>query len=722
VDFQYNTFVNGLVTDITDVNAPENSLKESVNMDISFDGSIFRRNSLKSVADLTNPAVRNLTTKYLYKIWETDLGDKYRVIIQIQEESTVIQAYFGFYDYSTNAQVKVVNKQASSFDSVDITTGKNSCYIATGTDLFYIEATSLGVISDPEDISIKVRDFSGISTGLSLTNRPPNIGQLSDDRNAYNMTNSGWGVTINEYSSGTSKKDYEHFFDHFGAYPSRADSPTYAIQENPEASDEKRFRASNIDASYLGTSAAPTGSILVHLNDGQATLDENNIPFWLNAVSLYNLGKCTYDKPTTVALNSGRLFFAGVKGSVEYASTIFFSRILTNNNLAGECYQEADPTSSEISDLVDTDGGSIPIPEANNIFKLEVYKDTLLVFADNGVWAVASGADAGFTATSYAVYKVGDITPLSGSISLTEFGVAFASREGVFTLQPDKFSGTLVPTNILTGKVQRLYNGLTNTQRASFNLVYDSSNKRLLMSYEDSTGNRTKALVFNAILGAYYEYVFSTNEIGYITESPTTFYVASKEDVLDSLGALVTSGGESVTVPVRLSQNVPTSVEFLLDTVAGLSIATLTGVDYIDDTGTLFDSHFMTNPSVFKDLPREKQVYSLVCQFKKTETGYLEDANGGMVLQNPSSCLVQSRWDFSESSGTGKFGREYQAYRHKRLHIPDETLAFDNYTVVESKSKLRGSGKALQLSFKAEGDKHLNMLGYALDVKHRKTI
>ena len=716
MDFQYNTFINGLVTDATDTNAPENSLKESVNMDIGFDGSIFRRNALEAQLNLEYHTTPDDACTFKYLIWEADEGYTYRIAIQtFHIGGSSYMSYIMFYEYSTGTKLYTVNQLNSVAGEIDFAFGKNSCYIATGSDVYYIEANSDGSLSTKADIVLAVRDVAGIDDSLSLTSRPATL----SDAHYYNLKNQGWGVTINEYSTATSRIDYDHVLADKSVYPSNSDTPTVALQENPDASEEKRFRTSNLFSSYLGSSRAPRGSVLIYINKESLTNTENGFTRTLNLTAL---GKCTLARPTTVAFNSGRVFYAGLTGTKEYASTIFFSKTLTSNLLAGDCYQDADPTSGEISDLIDTDGGTIPIPEANGIFKLESYKTTLLVFAKNGVWGVTGASDAGFTATSYRVYKIADISPLSGSISLTEFGVVFATKEGIFTLQADQVADKLQPLNLLSSKVQTLYNNLTTSQKSSVRLAYDSSNKRLYIGYNDTAGVFKNILVFNATLQCFYTYEFEVDSVVGMFEAPDSFFIQSEEDIVDSLGDnVVDSLGDTVTVPIKISQNIPTKVEFLIQDTT-LKMATLTSTSYSDMGTAPYNSSFTTNPHIFADLARQKQVYNLIAHFKKTETGYIEDVNGDMILQNPSSCLLQPRWDFAESATTGKLSREYQAYRHKRLHIPDETLSFTNFTVVSSKSKLRGSGRALQLSFSSESDKHLNMIGYTLDVKTRGTI
>ena len=101
------------------------------------------------------------------------------------------------------------------------------------------------------------------------------------------------------------------------------------------------------------------------------------------------------------------------------------------------------------------------------------------------------------------------------------------------------------------------------------------------------------------------------------------------------------------------------------------------------------------------------------------------DVGGGQLeATNPSSCLVQAQWDFANSGAGGKYGTQFQAYRLNRLFIPTGTAdPFDYGTgVVTTKSKLRGSGKAISLRFDTEPSKDLFILGWAMNVEGKQSV
>ncbi|MNY15074.1 hypothetical protein D3C86_1482720 [compost metagenome] len=102
----------------------------------------------------------------------------------------------------------------------------------------------------------------------------------------------------------------------------------------------------------------------------------------------------------------------------------------------------------------------------------------------------------------------------------------------------------------------------------------------------------------------------------------------------------------------------------------------------------------------------------MTAHFNKTETGFTSE----FELIDPSSCIVQAQWDWTNSATAGQWGREFQAYRHRRLYMPansDDTFADGNSTV-RTRNKVRGQGKVLSLLFKSEPDFHLELLGWSL--------
>jgi hypothetical protein len=77
---------------------------------------------------------------------------------------------------------------------------------------------------------------------------------------------------------------------------------------------------------------------------------------------------------------------------------------------------------------------------------------------------------------------------------------------------------------------------------------------------------------------------------------------------------------------------------------------------------------------------------------------------------------VQPRWDFSNSTASGKWGTAQQCYTFKRTIVGENPGDPYDYgqDVLSSRLKLRGSGKGLSLYFYSEDGKDAYLLGWGL--------
>lgn len=110
-------------------------------------------------------------------------------------------------------------------------------------------------------------------------------------------------------------------------------------------------------------------------------------------------------------------------------------------------------------------------------------------------------------------------------------------------------------------------------------------------------------------------------------------------------------------------------------------------------------------------------------QLSKTETGFLTQ-NGDIVPVNPGSCMVETRWDWTDLSKAGKFNFPIEMYRHRRHYFPE--TASDNYedgnTVLTTKSRLRGSGRSLALKIYSTPEKDLRLLGWNIQINQNQKV
>ena len=109
--------------------------------------------------------------------------------------------------------------------------------------------------------------------------------------------------------------------------------------------------------------------------------------------------------------------------------------------------------------------------------------------------------------------------------------------------------------------------------------------------------------------------------------------------------------------------------------------------------------------------------------FNRSESGFVE-VDGELEAVNPSSCSITSRWDFANSSASGKWGRPFEAYRLPRNFIPqDVDDEFDyGYEVISSKTKLRGRGKSVSLKFETAPAKDCQIIGWGMPINGVTTV
>ena len=79
-----------------------------------------------------------------------------------------------------------------------------------------------------------------------------------------------------------------------------------------------------------------------------------------------------FKNPVACAGAFGRLFYAG-------DSRVYFSQVLKTAKEAGRCYQNNDPISEDIPDVLDTDGGEIPLDDTLGITAIRPFRSGILI-------------------------------------------------------------------------------------------------------------------------------------------------------------------------------------------------------------------------------------------------------------------------------------------------------------------------------------------------------
>lgn len=475
----------------------------------------------------------------------------------------------------------------------------------------------------------------------------------------------------------------------------------------------------------------PAGEVLTGLDSGATVTGDSY-------VYTYNNGglpvQFTDDRPEGVAFYAGRAWYG-------QGSDVYFSQVLTNKRKAAFCYQDADPTAENISDLIDTDGGQIPIPEARRIQRLVPFGGGVLVFAENGVWSV-TGTSAGFTASDYSVSKVASTGIVASNSVVTAGGKVFWwAATGIHGLEQSSgvfgpISGSFQQSNITQETIQTYFNATISSQsRPRVQGYYDSASNVIQWLWADETVEPAwmynRVLNFDLTLNAFYPWsiskdpaaagpyicgIFPTPNINTITGAETV--LVGTDQVLSDTDAVV-ADLPNLTVRNRANKfmfAVPVGTEYKF--TAGLfeNAACADWETYSGDIGYAYYSYIQTGYELFQDTMRNKQLPYVYVYFRQSEQNFVA-SGGDYTVDFPSSCKFRVKWDWSNSSASGRWSREIEAYRHRRVPPVNESdLSFNNgESVVYTRNRIRGSGKSIQFKFSnSEIGSNFDLLGWAV--------
>lgn len=548
----------------------------------------------------------------------------------------------------------------------------------------------------------RIRDTKGIDDGTlndTLTD------ELTD-AHKYNLINQGW-----------SEESIKAFFDATKQYPSNA------MQWFVAKDSDQNFAPTKLLKKAFGTSQAPRGKIIMdaYVKDRASQSGVASIP-----PSPYAL-----HRPEDICFYSGRIWYG-------YDDTVLYSQILAEDcTLADRCYQAADPTSEEISDPVDTDGGHLQVQECGNILRMAVLGPAIIFFGTKGIVALQPGNNAGFTPTSYIKSVVSSVG-IVGKWAVCEAGnaVVFWNHLGIYALGFSNGALTLQPltANTIQSFVKEIPDWAVENAIAGFNAI---KNEVVFMypSVELNVKRMNKILTYNITRGTWTKTTIAGEGRGapYIVD-----VVAVKNPIETAPISVVTASGEDVTVEgdyvtIEKETNDWTGYDSVSYAVVDTHTGTVTFANMIDTEyrdwssgdregeGYSFESYLISHPIVAtgaevasrtlptKDFKRagvkassmfvQKQCPYVTNVFKRTE-------EGDTFL---SGCFMSARWDWSLVDSSFKWTQKQQVYR------PDKFSVYEEFVI--SKTRLRGSGRALQLKYENDGDKDFRLCAFGLDLR-----
>lgn len=731
----YFTFVGGLNTEAGYLTFPPNVWKDGDNVIPQVDGSLHLRTAMNyetSSQLSTHTQTSDEKTYLAYGVHEWNnvngqgflnyiVAQKGRYLVIYENTATAMSTTekTGAYVLDLNTYKAGTNPDVIGSEPIQVANVNGKLIVtSSSTEPILLEDNGSGLTVTT--INVEYRDFDGAINDTYLGSQVDTQPSILDNAHKYNLLNQGWTDSyINSFFSSQSK------------YPSNAQ------QWHAGKDTDDNFDPALLQKQDFGKSRAPRGRYILnaHQRDRQTA---SGVTFTTETEN-YRVQAC--------AFFAGRAWYAGVYGSAKISSWVFFSQVALNDGQLGYCYQEADPTSEQISDLLASDGGVVVIQGVGEIYKLVPLDRSLLVFADNGVWSISGTIQDGFTADGYEVKQVTTVGALNAeSVVAVENSVFYWAADGIWQIAPNPQSGFMSAVNVTENRIASFYQDINKVARDYASGRYHVENKTVYWAYQaspnaDNLSNlykKDKLLILDLRLNSFY--TMTINAL--VSNSPEIVdFVVTKNrtsneqtfDITSIASGLVTTnaGVDQVVEDFDVGAGDVTAIKWFT-IVLDASVYKATWSEFEDgsdmnalwkdwydkdSTGIAFTGYIITGFDVGVPNGGDKALQGIYVTvlMKRTETGI--DASGNPIRD--SSVLMSSRWDFTDSTVANKWRTAVECYKHKRLYIPASlpSATFDDgYPVVVKKEKLRGRGNAFQLKFESTSGKDMQIIGWSIPV------
>jgi hypothetical protein len=681
-----NNFVKGLVTEATGMNYPENSCVETWDCEFDFFGRVFRRLGQTYEIGYTEKVISKSASAINTYHWRNVTGDGSTSFIVVQIGATL-------YFYSTvNTTALSPNVLVSTIDlttyspvgapaarlyDCQFTDGLGKLYVFHPyLEHIYITYNSGTNVMSATTYNLYERDFEGaVADPYAVDNRPTSSLAALDVNHKYNLFNQGWckaDLTTPELTAWDA---------------ARADMPSNCDVwwQFKNASDA--FDTTTIANAGRGNSPAPKGHFVLNV------YNKNR-----NAISgLSNVAATTSGtaRASTGVFHAGRVFYAGVNAT-GYTSKIYFTQIITRDSQVGNCYQNADPTSEDLFDLLPDDGGVISLPEAGTIYKLFSMANGLLVFAYRGIWFITGSTGIGFTAVDFTVTKISSIRTVSASSFVDVNGVPmWWNTDGIFTVQGGQGGPQVSSVSIST--IQSFFNDIPSTSKPYAKGAFNPLAQVVQWCYRSTAPGTTDeqysydaVLNLNVLTGAFYPWTIdnSHNEVHGLVVVDGSGGTTIEQNVVNNSAVLVVDNlGNQVIANLLTNSAIIPRTKFLTSITANGSFTWSEHRDnnYVDFGATDFTSYFITGYKLHGNA---------MMKFQPT---YVTVYNEGV-----GKAYIQGIWDYAISTSTGRYSTK-------------ELLNYDDarYSNSARRVKIRGQGRTLQYFVRSLPGEPFAIVGWA---------
>ena len=548
-------------------------------------------------------------------------------------------------------------------------------------------------------LTLTIRDFKGLDDGLNLGDAIQSMPTTLSTEHKYNLLNQGW--TEDKITAFYQAQQPNQ-------YPSNAMAWHYA-----KDAETNEFKPLDLLKIAFGNTPAPKGHYLLEY------FKQNRSG--ISGIAGIPIEYPRYDTVTDIIAYAGRIFYL-------VGDTVLYSQIIAENiDNADKCYQDADPTSEELSDLIETDGGMIQMPELGEGIKFALIGAALAVVGTKGIQLISGGTENVFSATAYtrgALQSFTTISPLS--FVATEYGVFFWGTTGICNLAYN--SGDYGVQNITETTIQTFYNKIPDWSRENCRGIYNSAKKEIVWLYPGDENNPRR---LNKYLNLH------------LTDS--TWTTGEFYDVEDLSPAVV--GGISLQNSFKLNHIYPlvaTNAEGEYDSVAvngtrilvaspldsevlsyeammylcfdennkKITFGNLVNNNYVDwisgdihGIGYSFPSYIVSHPIVAGDSLRAKTMPYIITTFRRTEQG--ETLNKKYIYG--SRCQGSVLWDWNVDGDSGKWDARQELYR------PNKNTIFSDQFII-SRTRVYGSGRAIQVKLESVGNQNFIIESIGFDL------
>lgn len=599
-----------------------------------------------------------------------------------------------------------------------------------------------------------IRDFTGVEDGYRVNERRENISPA----HAYNLLNQGWPMARADGSDAGSFFSTTAFRDSsVGRWPGNHDQRAFGIL------DDGAFDAGAVSRFSYDSAQSPRGNVLLYLPTGfrdrpnlRARQDATASPDPANPLTdvlnpRLNLQR-KFNEPQAESFNTvtffGQRIFLSGDVTPKRQNGVYYSQVLTSPNKAGRFFSENTPTSGQDSSVLATDGGVLYIPAAGAIVRLLDVGRGVLVFATNGVWFIYGG-EANFSALDQVVDKISDIGCISPeSVVSYEDQVFYWSATGIYQIVFD--AGLAVNVQSITdSKIRSFFQRLDVNSRRNCRAFVDEFNKRIWWLYADAEllqarQAKNRALVYDMRTGAFLKHSFPVvREEGNETYGVTwinqgfsrnfTNVPARVDFITETDGTIITtldgtplqnwteidSYGANVSIKFVGFTARPAPLDPETSRIGVTEMYSTLFTDYFATTGGQnYDSYIETAPMLFEDLQRNKQATYVHSFFNKTEFGVVPTTDGTPEIIVQSGCSLFGKWNWHVTDLGGRWSDPQQAYKLRRPFAPvgeDEDVIDTGESLVYTKRKVRGKGRALSLRYESQPGLDFQLAGFSID-------